>query len=286
MNAAKAPPACLSCGAPHPRDAASIRGRQLWCCQTCDLVFHEVSRSDEAHAALFDSTYFLGSEPDGYVDYLASESALRRQARTYLRWIERATGTPGRLFDAGCAAGFLLDEARSGGWAVSGCDPSKWASQHAREALALDVATVAFEHASTPHLVEESAGSLDALTFVNVLEHLTRPGVAIQHAESMLRSGGVLLVETWDRDSLLARVAGARWHQWSPEHVTSWFNRRSLRALVSPSRWEWMHFGAVTRWISISRALEVLGGRLASPFGDLLVPYRLGDLVVLLARKR
>jgi len=252
----------------------------------CTLLFHDVERSATDHATLFNEHYFSGNEPDGYGDYLANEAALRRQARSYLSRIERLAGARSRLFDAGCAAGFLLDEARRRGWRVQGCDPSEWASQRARTRLGLEVETSLFEELLDTPSVRVAKGAFGAVTFVNVLEHCARPRAAIARAHALLQPGGVLLIETWDRDSWTARWTGRRWHQWSPARVTAWFNEHSLRALVHSDLWEWHDYGSVTRWIALSRGFEVLGVRPPRRLGSLLVPYPLDDLVVAVVVKR
>lgn len=276
---------CLVCSGPSRRFAV-IRGFLLRQCEQCDLVFRRVQALPPAElAGLFGKTYFAGTETDGYVDYLATEAALRRQARRYLSLLERARGGKGTLFDVGCAVGFLLDEARQRGWQVAGCDPSPWASRYARERLGLPIRIGAFDDEATDD-ARAAERDLSAVTFLNVLEHCANPARAVARAERALVSGGVVLVETWDRDSVAARLSGRRWHQWSPRRVQSWFNRSSLEALFPHRTWEWLRFGPVVRWLPLARGLEVVGAPPIGALGRILLPYRLGDLVALHVRKR
>ncbi len=272
-------PRCLICASEQAR-AVDIGVHRLWRCGLCDAVYHRPFDSAQA-ATRFAPEYFRGDASDGYADYLAEGPTLRRQAARYLRRLERVNEGR-RLFDVGCAAGFLLREAESRGWQAAGADVSAWATDHARLA-GLKVRTEAFDAVDGD---AGEAGSRDAVTMLNVLEHCAEPARAVARARRMLAPGGLLCIETWDRDALVARMSGARWHQWSPERVTTWFNRRSLRRLLPETEWSWVSYGSVTRWISLARGLEVLGLPAPAAARGVELPYRLGDLVLLVARKR
>lgn len=270
---------CLVCDGPRVTPTR-IGPETLLRCADCALVFHTRFAADRAPER-FRPEYFTDSRDGGYSDYLAESAALRRQAATFLALLSRHVPTRS-LFDVGCAAGFLLDAARRDGWAARGCDASRWAVDVARRD-GLDVECVPFDAAAAARLESARYG---AVTFLNVIEHCADPRAAIARARRLLEPGGVLLIETWRHDSVMARLAGARWHQWEPRHVVAWFTRRSLQALVPASEWEWLRFGVQVRWLSLARGLEVL--RLPAPrfARRLLLPYFLGDLVVLLARRR
>lgn len=257
-----------------------IGPHRLWRCERCDAVYHRPF--DEAQVATrFAPEYFRGDAPDGYADYLAEGPALRRQAARYLRRLERLTAGR-RLFDVGCATGFLLREAEGRGWQVAGADVSAWAANQARLG-GLDVRTEAFDAVDGD---EAEAASRDAVTMLNVLEHCAEPSRAVARAHRMLARGGLLCIETWDRDALVARLSGAHWHQWSPGRVTTWFNRRSLQRLLPDAKWSWVYYGTVTRWITLARGLEVLRLPVPAAARRVELPYRLGDVVLLVARKR
>lgn len=253
---------------------------RLWRCPACSAVFHRPFSPADA-ASRFAPAYFRGSVGDGYADYLAEGPTLQRQAGRYLALLASMT-TGRRLFDVGCAAGFLLREARSRGWQVAGCDVSDWAVREA-QAAGLDVRREAFDATSVEPAAEQT---VDVVTMLNVLEHCAEPARAVERAWRMLAPGGLLCIETWDRQSWVARTLGARWHQWSPERVTTWFTRDALQALVGPPAWTWVRYGPVTRWISLARGLEVLGLPVPSGARAMDLPYRMGDLVMLVAKRR
>jgi SAM-dependent methyltransferase len=158
-------------------------------------------------------------------DYVEEEAGQRATARRTLSWLGGSTG-PGRLLDLGCWVGFLLDEARICGWETVGVEPSRFASDFARDRLGLDVRTDDLFSCPLPER------SFDAVILGDVIEHLPDPGAALDRIASLTRPGGVLLLTLPDAGSRLARWLGARWWSVLPTHV-QYFTRSSLRTLLT-----------------------------------------------------
>lgn len=167
---------------------------------------------------------------DGMRDemYVAEEVPRRRSARRALALLKkRHSGTYGRLLDVGCSAGLFLQEARACGWDVTGVEPSRWLAEQARGRLGADVVVCApFETAT----LEPS--SYDVVTLWDVLEHVTDPEAFLTKAESLLKPGGLLVVNVPNLRSWIARAFGRRWPLLLPEHLF-YFSPRSLQLLFS-----------------------------------------------------
>src|SRR5437879_3370011 len=82
-----------------------------------------------------------------------------------LEWLTDLHPAPGMLVDVGCGGGAFLRHCRDRGWRAIGFDPSPQAVKYARE-YGLEVYAEKSPPCSLPH---ESA---DAVTFINVLDHL------------------------------------------------------------------------------------------------------------------
>ena len=237
---------------------------------------------------MYDERYFNGAQ-DGYPDYLRDEAVHRRRALGYLRAIAREWPAPGRLLDVGCATGFFLDEARRQGWQATGCEVSAWAAEYAAVRLSLDVTVGPFPNATL------KGRRFDVVTFFNVFEQLPDPRESECALRDLVAPAGLVVLETWDADAFVARLLGSRWHQFRPRDTPIYLNRRSLTALFEPAHWELLTYRTHGKSISLRNGLHVLGvdlpagdtpGSAAAWLGRVTVPYRLGDLVWVVLRRR
>jgi len=191
-------------------------------CEECGHGYVWPVPSAEFLEAIYrDPTYYQGSaESVGFHDYESLEPARNRMFARHLAKIE-AEVARGRILDVGCATGDFLKVARSRGWKVLGADPS--AARAQVEAAGIDLVGTNVQDAD----VEE--GSLDAITFWDVLEHVTDPLADLSRAQQLLRRGGVLALTVPDGANFLARVSGRRWfgYKTAGEHL-QFFTRRSL----------------------------------------------------------
>lgn len=162
-------------------------------------------------------------------DYVEEEAGQRETARRTLARIEalapQPAGRPRALLDLGCWVGFLLAEAHERGWRATGVEPSEFASTYAREQLGLDVITHSLLGAALPE------ASFDAIVLGDVIEHLPRPGEALDRIAALLAPGGVVWLALPDAGSLVARVLGRRWWSVIPTHV-QYFTRGSITKLL------------------------------------------------------
>jgi len=266
--------------------AASIgvkSGHSIYECPACSLRFTLPDLAQDLQE-VYGERYFTSADAE-YGDYLAEEPAHRRQAVRYLQQIQLVHPV-GSLLDIGGAAGFFADEARKHGWSAQMVEVSPYAANRA-EAIGVKVVRGAFPDVNI-------GGQFDAVTFFNSLEHLPELRRAEQRLRELVKPGGVVVIETWDWRSFIARIQGLGWHQYHPEYVPHYFDRRSLRLLFNASEWRMLEFRRATKWISMRRALDILASKYGagalraigrSRVGALDVPYRMGDLVWVVFRR-
>ena len=186
-------------------------------------------------------------------DYVEEEAGQRATARVALERIERHVNGRGAILDLGCWVGFLLAEARDRGWQPVGIEPSAFASTYARERLGLDVRQDdLFEAALPDH-------AFDAVVLGDVLEHLVRPGAALDRIAQLLAPGGVLYLALPDSGSALARRMGARWWSVLPTHV-QYFTRESLATLLRRHGFEPLWMGTAPKTFSVEYYLWRISG--------------------------
>jgi 2-polyprenyl-3-methyl-5-hydroxy-6-metoxy-1,4-benzoquinol methylase len=228
----------------------------------CTQCRHRQARLsiDEAHVTeVYGDDYFTGGG-SGYVDYLAEGPMLVKRGLKYARILNRST-PPGRLIDIGAAAGFLLEGMCQAGWTGTGVEPNDTMASQGR-ARGFDIRTGSFDgltdEALLPATGHRIARNLDAITMIQVIAHLSDPAAAVAHAARLLRPGGLLLIETWDRASKAARIAGKGWHEYSPPSVVHWFTRKELDDLAHRANLTRIDTGRMPKWITAEHATSLL----------------------------
>jgi 2-polyprenyl-6-hydroxyphenyl methylase/3-demethylubiquinone-9 3-methyltransferase len=128
-----------------------------------------------------------------------------------------------RLLDIGCAAGLVSEPLARMGFSVSGIDLAEdniaAAKAHAGESgLSIDYAARAIEH------MPEDAG-FDAITLLEVVEHVPDVGAMVSEAAKRLRPGGILIASTLNRTlkAYALAIIGAEYVlRWLPKGTHDW----------------------------------------------------------------
>jgi SAM-dependent methyltransferase len=162
---------------------------------------------------------------------------------------------------------------------------------HARERLGLAVDTVELERFATDE-------RFDLVSLIQVVAHFPDVRGALARAAGLVRPGGHLILESWDRDSRTARWFGASWHEYSPPSVLHWFSAAGLRDLAASIDLAELARGRPRRRIGVAHARSLLRhkgerSRLARALaaascalpGRLALPYPGDDLFWMLLRK-
>lgn len=189
----------------------------------------------------------------------------------------RCAPAPGRLLDVGAGDGYFLNAARAGGWQVEGLELSQPRIARAQEWFGLALRCCELRAAPFP------PASFDAVSMLQLLEHLHDPRAALTCARELLRPGGLVILST---PNVLAYARKSRAvNSWRiPRHLF-FFSPRTLVGGV-----ERAGFTVLRRSLKFFAALEEqLGwqpwpatGPLARATRDLWTPFGLH----LVARKR
>jgi len=106
----------------------------------------------------------------------------------------------------------------------------------------------------------------DAIIMMDVLEHVRRPVDFLKQLKPHLAVGGVVFVQSPNKNSLMARISGDRWNWWqAPDHLHH-FSEKSLKLVATRARFD----------VVLSRAVSPLLDDLVNlPFaGKLFAPLR------------
>ena len=208
-------------------------------------------------AAELDSGYSEAASED----YEQEAAGQRATARRELERIERHVAR-GRLADLGTWLGYLPEEAQRRGWDAVGVEPSAWATQRARE-RGVNVLLGPLLDAGLPE------GAYSAVTMGDVIEHLPRPGEALDRIARLLRPGGVVYMSLPDAGSRLARLMGARWWSVIPTHV-QYFTRDSMAMLLRRHGFDPLVVRTAPKAFTVRYYLDRIGGY-SRPLGNGLV---------------
>ncbi len=222
---------CAVCGA-GPALAKLRKGDvEILECPRCGLAFWDPGADFHADR-VYDEAYFAEPAAErGYDDYLALGPSLRASFARRIAGIPRPR-EGARLLDAGAAFGFAVDEARRAGWRATGLEISRAAGRHATRIAPGRV--VAADALCMPY----AAGTFDAVTMWDVIEHLPDPHASVAEVSRVLRPEGRFVLTTGDVGSLVAKLSGSRWHLYTlPEHLF-FHTRRSLRILLEAHGFE------------------------------------------------
>jgi 2-polyprenyl-3-methyl-5-hydroxy-6-metoxy-1,4-benzoquinol methylase len=140
--------------------------------------------------------------------------------------IAQRVPAPGRIFDVGCFDGQLLDIAKARGWETWGLELQGPAAEHANANHDGRVVVGPIEGFRPDNL-----GQFDVVTAVGLIEHVVDVDWFMLTANALLKTGGLLVIQTPNYGSIAARTMGKYWFPIAaPEHI-HYFSAGTLRLL-------------------------------------------------------
>lgn len=131
-----------------------------------------------------------------------------------LNWIDRHVGLVGkRILDVGCGGGLLSEGMAAYGASVTGIDLSEKPLAVARLHLLESGQKVEYRKIAVEQLADEMPGAFDAVTCLEMLEHVPNPSSVISACARLVKPGGQVFFSTLNRNakSYLFAVIGAEY---------------------------------------------------------------------------
>lgn len=172
---------CPYCRSEKTKTVFASNGSPVNRCRDCDLIFRQNRGNERDWVEYYRHHYFQAFRKE-------QEELLR--AGIYeeaLRDLERYT-TKGTLFDIGAGSGTFLAMARRKGWTVSGQELSSDSCRVARERYGLGLMQRELQD------LPWEPQTHDAITVINVLDHLMEPWVLLEQACTALKPRGALYI--------------------------------------------------------------------------------------------
>ena len=186
-----------------------------------------------------------------------------------LDWIDGAIGLLGkRVLDVGCGGGLLSEGMAVRGAEVTGIDLSEKPLGVARLHLLESGQKVDYRKISAEQMAEEMPGAFDAVTCLEMLEHVPDPASIVESCGRLVKPGGQVFFSTINRNpkAYLLAVIGAEYvlqmlpkgtHDFAkfikPSELTRWCKQSGLE----PDELIGMTYNPLTRHYALGRDTDV-----------------------------
>ncbi len=167
-----------------------------------------MTNADPQELAKFSELAHSWWDPDGELS-----GPLHRLNPLRLDWIDQLARLPGkRVLDVGCGGGILAESMARRGASVLGIDlaakPLKVAQLHALEAGTM---SVEYREVAAEALAQELPGHFDAVTCMEMLEHVPDPASIVRACAELVKPGGWVFFSTVNRNpkAFLFAIVGA-----------------------------------------------------------------------------
>jgi SAM-dependent methyltransferase len=242
---------------------------------------------DSVPEQVFDETYFSSG---AYAEVSFDRYSQYWWSNRYYALLTRRYGPPGgRVLEIGCGLGHLL-ERLADRYSVFGTDVNAWALTRARNA----VPEGSFIQASAEDLGAFPDQAFQIVIAKHVVEHLSDPERAISEMSRVLSNDGLLLLATPNLDSPTRILKRDRWIGYkdathiSLKRPNEWLDMLA-RYQLNPGRvfsdgfWD----APYLPWLPEAFQKVFFGwpGGLQAIFGWSIIPLRLGESLIVIARK-
>lgn len=261
---AKTTDTCLICGSIRFSLVCVWKSMQIVRCSSCGVVCaHPLPTEAELLRRYEDGHLLHELNMDEVVEKIEFPRWKLKEHSQILRTLSQIGVCRGTLLDIGCLWGSFLDSARQSGFEVTGIEPYERAARYARNILKLNVLSGSLKDVALPY------PSFDAITILDVIEHLCDPVEELRTVLRLLKPNGVLVVVTPNVEGLPVRVLGLKrrilgqswcpiddipWHLWgfTPRTIAGALDRAGYRVEfvqgISPSVFTTNASAGSNRW--------------------------------------
>ena len=186
-----------------------------------------------------------------------------------INWIDQTLGLAGkRVLDVGCGGGLLSEGMAARGAQVTGIDLSEKPLGVARLHLLESGRQVDYRLISVEALAEEMPGSFDAVTCLEMLEHVPDPSSVVTACAKLVKPGGQVFFSTLNRNpkAYLLAVIGAEYllkllpkgtHDYAKFIKPSELSRWAKLATLEPEEMIGMSYNPLTQKYSLNQDTSV-----------------------------
>ncbi len=230
-------------------------GFDIFECKKCGHRFTPISDLEKHAEKVYSDAYFFDGK-DGYPNYLEEKDILLKYGRRYAKIVSKYM-KPGKVLDVGSAAGFILKGFQEAGWESFGVEPNDTMADYGRNNLNLNIQTGSLENMA-------GENEFDLVNLIQVVGHFYDLDKALSNVSRLLKKDGLVLVESWDRESWMAKIMGKNWHEYALPSVVHWFSDKTLEGIFNYYGFQLISQGRPAKRMNIKHGLSLMDGILPS----------------------
>lgn len=233
---------CPLCGTDSYSLYAEIKGLNYVRCSNCDLIYVNPRLSDSYTQEIYEGKTLKSV----FKNFLYSRRKMKdlenidnRMSRGELLMYEvEKYEKSGRILDIGCNRGFLLAAAAAWGWETYGIELVEWMTKLVEKDFNVKICNKKLLDIDDKF----EDGFFDAITMIDIIEHLREPVKEMHEVNRILKINGFLMINTVDIGSSHAIIHGKEWGHLNPlEHLVV-FSRSTINKLLEECGFEIIRF--------------------------------------------
>ena len=194
-------------------------------CLNCKLQIQKIRKLNFSN--LYNKKYYSGEANYSYYDERKYVKFNNYVWVSRLKNISKFISKPAKFLDIGCAFGGFVEAAKNFGYDSSGIDVSKYAVNIAKK-NGLNVENTDLENIFKNKKIKKN--HYDIITLIEVFEHLKNPIEAVKNLNKLLKSKGLVVLQTANFLGWQAKLAGSNYNYYLPGHLY-YYNTKNLRLL-------------------------------------------------------
>ncbi|KAF0236774.1 MAG: hypothetical protein FD181_2463 [Prolixibacteraceae bacterium] len=214
---------CTVCSGKNIEVRFIKNGYPILQCIDCNHLFTNYKPTPQEVNEIYSDDYFFKGGA-GYDDYTLEKDMLINRGEYYAEKISKYI-VPGKVLDIGSAAGFILKGFENRGWNGTGIEPNQFMVDYGKQNLGLNLLQGTIEKI-------ELSEKYNLIILIQVVAHIYDLRSSFNKISSILNPGGLILIETWDKDSWTSKLFGKYWHEYSPPSTLNYFSKKTLNLFL------------------------------------------------------
>lgn len=208
----------------------------IYICSNCQVAFIDPKTPRKKTSHIY-----------SFVDYQKREMQFRNRFATTVRLIRKFI-RGNKILEVGAGFGLLSNLFHKEGYDVDALEPNV-------NPVYLKGLSVRVFKSYLEDYVRNTETKYDAIILYDVLEHVDSPGETIRLFEKLLNDKGIVIIQTPNYRSLMAKIVH-NWSWWMVEDHRYFFSKKSLTLLFLKKTWRELYSITYEDWVDFKKNLD------------------------------